>query len=82
MKEKIEIMKINKKQLIEQLRYLAEHDQGQLKEIIKESLHEASNNILDAEVAYLSSLEIKKQQIQIIRAENFKRFGEVYKALS
>ncbi len=75
-------MRINKKQLIEQLRYLAEHDPGQLKEIIKESLHEASNNILDAEVAYLSSLEIKKQQIQIIRAENFKRFGEVYKALS
>lgn len=75
-------MDINKKQLIEQLRYLAENDPVQLKEIIEASTISKSNNLEDPNVAYISTEEIKKQQIQKIRANNFKRFGEVYKALS
>jgi predicted DNA-binding protein len=75
-------MDINKKQLIEQLRYLAENDPVQLKEIIDAATIYKSNNLEDSNVAYTSTDEIKKQQIQIIRANNFKRFGEVYKALS
>ncbi len=75
-------MDINKKQLIEQLRYLAENDPVQLKEIIDAATIYKSNNLEDSNVAYISTEEIKKQQIQKIRANNFKRFGEVYKALS
>jgi hypothetical protein len=75
-------MDINKKQLIEQLRYLAENDPVQLKEIIEAATISKSNNLEDSNVAYISTDEIKKQQIQKIRANNFKRFGEVYKALS
>ena len=75
-------MDINKKQLIEQLRYLAENDPVQLKEIIDAATIYKSNNLEDSNAAYTSTDEIKKQQIQIIRANNFKRFGEVYKALS
>jgi hypothetical protein len=75
-------MDINKKQLIEQLRYLAEHDPDQLREIIEAATISKSNNLEDPNVAYISSEEIKKQKIQKFRAENFKRFGEVFKALS
>jgi len=75
-------MDINKKQLIEQLRYLAENNPVQLKEIIEAATISKSNNLEDSNVAYISTDEIKKQQIQKIRANNFKRFGEVYKALS
>jgi predicted DNA-binding protein len=70
-------MDINKKQLIEQLRYLAENDPVQLKEIIEAATISKSNNLEDSNVAYISTDEIKKQQIQKIRANNFKRFGEV-----
>jgi hypothetical protein len=70
-------MKINKKQLIEQLRYLADNDPNQLKEILNESFNEKNSTLMDAAVEYLNSNEIKK-----IREESFKRFDKVYKALS
>jgi hypothetical protein len=75
-------MKINKKQLIEQLRYLADNDPNQLKEILNESFNEKNSTLMDAAVEYLNSNEIKKQQIKKIREESFKRFDKVYKALS
>jgi hypothetical protein len=75
-------MKINKKQLIEQLRYLADNDPNQLKEILNESFNEKNSTLKDAAVEYLNSNEIKKQQIKKIREESFKRFDKVYKALS
>ena len=75
-------MNINKKQLIEQLRYLADNDPNQLKEILNESFNEKNSTLMDAAVEYLNSNEIKKQQIKKIREESFKRFDKVYKALS
>ena len=75
-------MKIKQKQLFEQLRYLADNDPNQLKEILNESFNEKNSTLKDAAVEYLNSNEIKKQQIKKIREESFKRFDKVYKALS
>jgi hypothetical protein len=59
-------MDINKKQLIEQLRYLAENDPVQLKEIFDAAINSKSNNLEDPNVAYQTE-ENKKKQYQTIR---------------
>jgi C-terminal processing protease CtpA/Prc len=74
-------MDINKKQLIEQLRYLAENDPVQLKEIFDAAINSKSNNLEDPNVAYQTE-ENKKNNIRQFAEESFKRFDKVYKALS
>ena len=81
MKGKIEIMKINKKQLIEQLRYLAEHDPGQLKEILDATVNKQSNNLEDPKVEYHAEIN-ENASIMQLAEDSFKRFDKVYKALS
>lgn len=76
-------MDINKKQLIEQLRYLAEHDQGQLKEILDEVVKDPNNILMEARAEYLTiEAHQKKLMIKKYRDESFKRFDKVYKVLS
>lgn len=74
-------MDINKKQLIEQLRYLAEHDPDQLREIIDAASNPKSNNVEDPNVAYQTEVN-EKNSIRQFAEESFKRFDKVYKALS
>lgn len=74
-------MDINKKQLIEQLRYLAENDLVQLNEIIEAATISKSNNLEDPNVAYQTEVN-KKNNIRQFAEESFKRFDKVYKALS
>ncbi len=74
-------MDINKKQLIEQLRYLAENDPVQLKEIIEAATISKSNNLEDPNVAYQTEVN-EKNNIRQFAEESFKRFDKVYKALS
>ena len=72
-------MKINKKQLIEQLRYLAEHDPGQLKEILNE-LKVGNMTIEESEGAYEQNIQNK--ELRELANKSFDRFDKVYKALS
>jgi len=72
-------MKINKKQLIEQLRYLAEHDPGQLKEILNE-LKVGNITIEESEAAYEQNIQNK--ELRELANKSFDRFDKVYKALS
>jgi hypothetical protein len=72
-------MKINKKQLIEQLRYLAEHDPGQLKEILNE-LKVGNMTIEESEAAYEQNIQNK--ELRELANKSFDRFDKVYKALS
>jgi hypothetical protein len=72
-------MKINKKQLIEQLRYLAEHDPGQLKEIWNE-LKVGNMTIEESEAAYEQNIQNK--ELRELANKSFDRFDKVYKALS
>ncbi len=74
-------MDINKKQLIEQLRYLAENDPDQLREIIDAATISKSNNLEDPNVAYQNEVN-EKNNIRQFAEDSFKRFDKVYKALS
>jgi hypothetical protein len=74
-------MDINKKQLIEQLRYLAENDPIQLKEILDAAINSKSNNLEDPNVAYSAKVN-EKNDIRQFAEESFKRFDKVYKTLS
>lgn len=75
------IMKIDKKQLIEQLRFLAEHDQNQLKEILHAVLKDSKKTFEESEAIYEAGnddiLELNR-----LAEESFERFDKVYKALS
>jgi|LakMenEpi03Aug12_release.lakeMendotaPanAssembly.Ray.scaffolds.fasta_scaffold4032025_1 hypothetical protein len=62
-------MDINKKQLIEQLRYLAENDPVQLKEIFDAAINSKSNNLEDPNVAYQTE-ENKKNKIRQFAEES------------
>ena len=72
-------MNINKKQLIEQLRYLADNDPKQLKEILNE-LNVGNMTIEESEAAYEQN--IKNKELRELAKESFDRFDKVYKALS
>jgi hypothetical protein len=72
-------MKINKKQLIEQLRYLADNDPNQLKEILSE-LKVENMTIEESEAAYEQN--IQNNELRELANKSFDRFNKVYKALS
>jgi hypothetical protein len=72
-------MKINKKQLIEQLRYLADNDPNQLKEILNE-LKVGNMTIEESEAAYEQN--IQNNELRELANKSFDRFNKVYKALS
>ncbi len=72
-------MNINKKQLIEQLRYLADNDPNQLKEILNE-LKDVNMTIEESEAAYEQNIQNK--ELRELANKSFERFDKVYKALS
>ena len=72
-------MNINKKQLIEQLRYLADYDPNQLKEILNE-LKDVKMTIEESEAAYEQNIQNK--ELRELANKSFERFDKVYKALS
>ena len=72
-------MNINKKQLIEQLRYLADNDPNQLKEILNE-LKDVNMTFEESEAAYEQNIQNK--ELRELANKSFERFDKVYKALS
>ena len=72
-------MNINKKQLIEQLRYLADNDPNQLKEILNE-LKDVNMTIEESEASYEQNIQNK--ELRELANKSFERFDKVYKALS
>jgi hypothetical protein len=78
-KIKFKVMNINKKQLIEQLRYLADNDPNQLKEILNE-LKDVNMTIEESEAAYEQNIQNK--ELRELANKSFERFDKVYKALS
>jgi hypothetical protein len=75
-------MEINKKQLIDQLRFLAANDNAAFNEVLNAVIGENTTMVEESNPEYISAELQKQLLIEKFRAESFKRFDKVYKALS